>query len=237
MKTVVSQPRYLPSLNYINRLAKSEKFVFLDTVQRQPRGFENRNRLLQNGETKWLTMPIESSSRSAIVDTRTLNNNWIDLHKNKIVEYYKKAPYFDASYLDVIYEGVQKNDFFVDATIRMIKNVFSHFNINMAEFEVASSLDLDKKNWLKGPSELYRICKLCDATVYISGPNGRDYGVKNYFKDRNMDLVFHDYRHPIYNQYGTKTFYPYMGFIDSIFNCGDTWFKDQVEKDLEIKID
>jgi hypothetical protein len=57
MKIVISQPRYLPTLNYLIRLYFSDCFVLLDNVQRQARGYENRNKLLMPS-AKWLSISI-----------------------------------------------------------------------------------------------------------------------------------------------------------------------------------
>ena len=47
MKTVaISQPRYLPAINYLDRIVRADVFVLLDTCQHQPRAFEHRNRVL-----------------------------------------------------------------------------------------------------------------------------------------------------------------------------------------------
>ena len=62
---VISQPRYLPALNYLQRLYFADIFVIFDVVQREVRGFENRNKLLLP-KPKWLTIPVSSSGREKI---------------------------------------------------------------------------------------------------------------------------------------------------------------------------
>lgn len=65
-KLVISQPRYLPVISYLQRLYFADIFVFLDNVQRQPRGVENRNKIIVNGKEKWLSIPVKSSCLGGI---------------------------------------------------------------------------------------------------------------------------------------------------------------------------
>ena len=63
------------------------------------------------------------------------------------------------------------------------------------------------------------ICKKINATKYISGPFGRDYLDTNSFNNRGIDVMFHDYSHPIYNQ-TSSSFISHLSVVDLIFNHG-----------------
>ena len=41
----IHQPAYLPWLGYLHRIALSDRFLFLDTVQFQKGSFQNRNKI------------------------------------------------------------------------------------------------------------------------------------------------------------------------------------------------
>ncbi|MCG2700275.1 WbqC family protein, partial [Candidatus Parcubacteria bacterium] len=45
MILVGHQPEYLPYLGFFYKVAKADKFVFVDHVQFQKEGFQNRNRI------------------------------------------------------------------------------------------------------------------------------------------------------------------------------------------------
>lgn len=235
MNVVISQPRYLPALNYINRIAKADTFVLLDTVQRQARGWENRNKLLCNGKPKWVSIPIDSSSRAVIVDTQIKGTDWIESHKNIIINYYREAPFFEKDIVHAYYSGFEetlvKNNFsfteLIKQSIQNLGNILS-FRKNLS---IASTLDRNRENWLTGPEELLRIAELVNATTYISGPNAKEYGVEEIFHE--IDVKYHQYSHPKYYQ-ETDDFIEYMGFFDAVFNAGLGKVSDWVNQDLNI---
>lgn len=233
MKIIVSQPRYLPALNYINRLANADKFILLDTVQRQARGWENRNKLLCNGNGKWLSIPIESSSRALICDTKIKGSAWIDDHKNTVRNYYQKAPYFDESIIQMYYSGIEdsleEDDFSFTATIE--KSIENLENILAFKSNVlrASSLNMDRDDWTTGPGELKRIAKLAGASTYISGPNAKEYGIEDVFD--TIKVRYHDYEHPVYKQ-GNKDFIEYLGFFDAVFYAGVDTVSEWINRNL-----
>ena len=63
------------------------------------------------------------------------------------------------------------------------------------------------------------ICTELNASTYISGPFGRDYLERQLFEQKNIQLLFHDYKHPEYKQI-FPGFEPYMSVIDLLFNHG-----------------
>ena len=84
----------------------------------------------------------------------------------------------------------------------------------------------DKSN-LKGVQLLSEICAHFDNSIYISGPNGRKYGVVEEFQMQKLLCKFHHFVHPFYEQNKIE-FVPYLGFVDSLFRCGDVWLADFV---------
>lgn len=234
MKVVISQPRYLPALNYINRLAKCDRFILLDTVQRQSRGWENRNKLLCNGNAKWVSIPIDSSSRALISDTQIKGVDWINNHKNTIRNYYRQADCYDEDQLESYYKNVENtlkaNDHsFTETILQTIRNLES-----MLDFECdivkASELEPNRNHWLTGPEELKRIAKLAGATVYVSGPNAKEYGIEEVFDE--IDVEYHEYDHPIYDQQ-KDSFTEYLGFFDALYHTGYEQVNKWVHQELD----
>ncbi|MDD5348183.1 MAG: WbqC family protein, partial [Candidatus Omnitrophica bacterium] len=52
----VHQPQYLPWLGFFDKIARSDCFVFLDTVQYKEREFQNRNKIRTADGWMWLTV-------------------------------------------------------------------------------------------------------------------------------------------------------------------------------------
>lgn len=230
MKVVISQPRYLPALNYLQRVCFADTFVLFDTVQRQARAWENRNQLLLPNTPQWLTIPIASSSRARIADAIYRDANWVQNHKARIVQNYLGAPYFDPEVLECYYSAYepgreQAGGGFAISVKRSIERLFDYLDLPY-NMRFASALE-PTANQVSGPAKLRSICEQLGAEAYISGPNGREYGVIPCFAGSRCKVLFHEYRHPTYHQGdGTRAFVPYMGFFDALFNCGRSWIRD-----------
>ncbi|MGL6327783.1 WbqC family protein [Aeromonas rivipollensis] len=54
----IHQPAYLPWLGYVDRIKKSDLFIFLDSVQLEKNSFTNRNLIKGANGSHWLTIPI-----------------------------------------------------------------------------------------------------------------------------------------------------------------------------------
>lgn len=235
---VISQPRYLPALTYLQRLWFSDTFVILDNVQRQKRGFENRNRVLVNGKTKWLTIPSKSSSRALIQDTTVNGTEWIEDHKLKLEQYYGDALFFEDKYIEQYFGDLEnvlkKASFDFSATlIYLIKNVCAIFDFN-PDLVRASDLKSRAVEEAQGPGKIFEISKALKTDLYISGLNGREYGIKDSFKNSGIDVKFHEDRSEPYNQ-NIEEFIPHLAFFDALFYAGYDFTLGQIKKEPDLK--
>lgn len=233
MMIVISQPRYLPVFTYIQRLYFADKFVILDNVQRQKRGFENRNKVLVNGVPKWLTIPSKSSSRADISDTKIDRYDWIREHKDKINEYYSDAEYFDPELTDAYFGDLENyiqegNYDFTDSVLYLIQNLCNifHFKPNI---EIASELNSPEIDQSNGPHKLLEIAKHLQADHYISGLNGRKYGISETFTGSGIQVKYHVGDIEEYNQM-SDSFIPHLCFFDPLFNAGLDWTEKMIKK-------
>lgn len=220
MKTVISQPRYLPALNYLQRLYFADKFVILDVVQRQSRGWENRNKLLLP-EPSWLTVPVSSSSRSLIFDTLIDGRDWLADHKKRVCQHYSKAPFFSEQLLDEAFSLNEDSNRYVDVLVALMKNACRLLSFE-PKFIFASDLLVPDEFTQGGVEVLRLISERVKADIYVSGPNGRKYGVVEGFLGSGTGVLFHDFKHPQYEQLN-HPFVPYMGYLDALFYCGVKW--------------
>jgi hypothetical protein len=60
VRVAVHQPQYLPWLGYLAKWAAADVFVFLDTVQYEKNGWQNRNRIRTADGAHWLTVPVHA---------------------------------------------------------------------------------------------------------------------------------------------------------------------------------
>jgi hypothetical protein len=224
MNIAISQPRYLPALGFLQRLSYVDLFVVYDTVQRQPRAWENRNKLLLPDPT-WLTVPIISSSREILSRTLMDNSGWIDDHINKIKHYHNGSNFYDAKIIDSYYYPFREayingNLSFTTAAINAIEALFNELSLPF-KYVYSSALMLNYAAGEDGAKKLVKIAEKCQGTTYLSGENGREYGVSNAFKNSKCTVKYHKYSDILYKQIGDRNFFiPHLGFFDPLFCVG-----------------
>lgn len=216
---IISQPRYLPSMHYLQRLRFADTFVLLDNVQRQARGWENRNKILFSGKPQWLSIPIRSSSREVICKTEICDFCWIDNHIKQIVAAYKRCKFFDIGFVEDYFSVETRSNSFVDVVEQMLLNIgtICEFSPNVKR----SSHLLKTQDKFCGPKFLLKICKELGGNLYVSGSNGRAYGVDDAFSGSGILVKFHQHDMQEYQQENNDgEFVPYMSFFDFLFNEG-----------------
>ncbi|MCK4660694.1 MAG: WbqC family protein [Phycisphaerae bacterium] len=216
MRIAISQPRYLPALNYLQRVVIADRFVLLDDVQHQRRAFEHRNRVRDSSKAHWLAIPIDRSatSRPMIAEMRAADSNWVDEHIKRLRAYYGTAAHFDNGVLDYLYDGMASQRCFVDIAEEQLLRVLTLLGFPGAGKLLRSSeLGLGQS----GSQLLAALTRAVGGDVYISGPNGRNYIDMKHFA--GIEVVYHDYDFPHYHQQGDG-FIPWLGWLDCLFNEG-----------------
>jgi hypothetical protein len=217
MICTVHQPNYLPYLGFFEKACRSEVFILYDTTQFRKNDWQNRNKICSNDSWQWLSIPIIHNFGQKIKDVKIdlgkkpLKKNWLSI---KTV--YGKAPYF-RDYAG-IFEEIYSKDY----------SYISDLNCDLI-IAIAGVLELPTKfirNSILPQKEAYStqalidICINVNADTYISGKEGRNYLDLGLFKEANINVIFQDYNHPVYEQFNCKSFQPYMCILDLIFNCG-----------------
>ena len=218
MKIAISQPRYLPALNYLQRIELVDAFVLLDTVQYTPRDWENRNRIRTWNGNQWLSVPIAGHYRGRLLKDTVIDNNvpWQRQHCQTLVMNYKKAPYFremqelfEPIYAARSWDGLCQLNFF-------ILQAFLHY-LGIERRLIWAS---DLKASGTGSDLILNLCRTLKATTYVSGPLGRGYLEPEKFSQAHIEIVYHDYDPQPYGQVHGEPFVPWMSAIDLLMNEG-----------------
>ena len=217
----IHQPHYLPWLPYFSKIEKSDLFVFLDSVDFQKNGLQNRNEIKTAQGRHWLTIPVRHKSGQKISDT-TINNtvNWKKKHWQTLKSCYGKSDYFKCyePYFESFYEQEWENlgDLNIKLTLIMMEwlgiDTPTLRSSDMGFTTSASDLVLD-------------ICRENGATHYISGTGAKNYLEIEKFDEEGIKVDFMENKLPLrYKQSFPKLdFMNDLSAIDMIFNCGESW--------------
>jgi hypothetical protein len=214
----IHQPEHLPWMGFFNKMMKCDVFVLLDNVQYEKNYFQNRNRVRSKYQWQWLTIPVITSGKSsqAINDVLIDNkSNWKKKYIDTIYINYHNSEYYN-KYSDFLELYLNEWEYLVDINTKIIKYFINILNID-TKLLYASDLDISGEK-----SELLLdICKETGATTYLSGTSGKSYLNIKLFKKENIDVIFHNFFHPIYPQIYSPPFISHMSTLDLLYNCGD----------------
>jgi hypothetical protein len=214
----INQPAYLPWLGYFHRIAVSDVHVVLDQVQFEKNSFVNRNKVRTSQGSTWVTVPVRTSGRFGALPINEVEidntTSWARKHWTTMQQAYSRAPAFDdfAPWLGDLYTRPWER--LADLSAEITGHVLRQLDIG-TPIVTGSELAVEgKKDEL-----VLSICRELGATTYLSGPLGRTYLREDNFADAGIDVVYHDYQHPLYPQLH-GAFLPSMAVIDLLFNCG-----------------
>ena len=228
MNVAIHQPQYLPWLPYFMKIAESDIFIFLDTVDFQKNGLQNRNQIKTAQGAHWLTVPVKQQLGQKICDVKIDNSKkWRRKHWQTIQQCYSKAPAFK-----------EYKTSFEDLYAREWEDL-SELNIELTSL-MLSIMKIDTKiirsSQMKATgtaSELVlNLCLEVGATRYLSGEGGKNYLLHEEFEKSGVEIVYKPSILPeVYpQQFPEAGFINSLSSIDIILNCGTTW-RDYLPKE------
>src|SRR5438270_3493099 len=161
----IHQPHYLPWLRYIDKIARSDVFVLLDSVQYTKNGWQNRNKIKSTQGWMYLTVPVLDAFGRPITEVRINNQTrWRDKHWAALVTNYSRAPFFGRyrELLEPIYR--QQWQLVHDLSVHALELLLSALGIRTPLVR-SSTLGVSGS----GTELLANICAKLGATAYLSG--------------------------------------------------------------------
>ena len=181
MRISIHQPQYIPWIPYFSKIKESDLFIFLDDVDFQKNGLQNRNHIKSSQGKQWLTVPVLQKLNQKIIDVKIDNScNWKYKHLQSLKLCYGKSLFFN-NYLDdinFIYE--QEWQSLCDLNIEIITTMLKWLKIS-TPIKRSSSSRLEGN----GSNLILNICKKYKADTYISGIGGKSYlNIENFLDNK-----------------------------------------------------
>ena len=222
MRVAIHQPNFFPWMGYFNKMAKSDLFILLDTVQLSDSGTGQRNRILnKNGEVSFLTVAFDKKNyfHKNISDVKlNLNIDWQKRQYNFLWDTYHRFPTWDEVYqaISPIYEN--NYSFLYEVNKEAIDIVCEMLQIS-TKIVKASELDYDRS--LHKSDLVLELCKSVNADIYLSGNGARKYMNVHDFHKNEIQVQYQIFQHPFYQQkYAKDNVVLGLSILDVLFNCG-----------------
>lgn len=224
MIIAIQQPEHAPWLGFFDKMSKVGSYVLLDNVQFKKRYFENRNKIRTASGWQWITVPVISKARyTQKINEVVIDNTqkWRRKYLNSLKHAYAGAVHFASYYSDIATIINYSWGKLANLNIEIISFLREVFNLTKIPMIKASSLKLSKES--TGSELILEICEAMGTKTYMSGPDGMNYLKLSNFAPKGIDVVFHNYIHPMYNQIHSP-FLSHMSVFDFLFNCGGKSF-------------
>lgn len=208
----VMQPYFFPYIGYWQLIHAVDRFVICDDVNYIKGGWINRNRLLINGEARYITARLSHASPNRkICDISLLEtDDWRDRLVRTVEVTYRKAPSFFEVF-PVIERLIRYKESNLSDYLGYQLKTLSGFLGIKTEFVMSSRI---YGNQGTGRQErIIDICKREDCETYINLPGGRELYDSGSFARAGLELGFLVPRPFGYRQ-GKAEFTPGLSIID-----------------------
>jgi hypothetical protein len=221
-RIAIHQPEHLPWLGYLDKARKADRFILLDTVAFKKNYFENRNRIRTPQGWGWVNVPVLLKGRFGQTFLETEINNrtrWAEVYYRTLLQNYSRAPYWK-TYAPAL------EDLFARPWNLLLEINLALIGFLWKAFDIATPLQRASELRPEGHKSglLLDLCRKTGATVYLSGPSGRDYLEEPIFTAAGIEVEYHEFHHPAYAQ-RFEPFVPGMAAIDLLLNKGPEGIK------------
>jgi hypothetical protein len=214
----ISQPYYFPWIGACEIYSLADVYVFLDDVNFQKQGLNNRIKLKSPDGLKWMTVQLAESSRHTPINRTSVLDfeNTKENHLEMFSRYYKYAPCVNQA-IDAMQDGLKKkSDLLSEVAVNSEKALFDFFDPDKDK-EIFLSSKLDRK--YTGSRGVLEIVQLLKGNVYLTAHGAAHYLDHEEFERSGIEVRYMNYGLKEYpQQFGQFT--PYVSGLDAIANMG-----------------
>ena len=209
------QPAYLPWPGYFDKIARSDLFVYLDSVQYEKNSFINRNRIKTSQGSHWLTIPVATKGHFSSTLAHTLidaNVAWKRKHVKALEHAYSKAPAYDRI-MPFVSQLIGLDE------LNLSEYLYQHLVSWCGLLGISTPIIRASTLSLVGSKSdlILELCRQLGATCYLSGAHGRNYLCADDFATFGIDVDYQDYVPPVYRQLWGD-FIPCLSMVDLCMN-------------------
>lgn len=212
------QPTYLPWAGFFNLISKVDVFVFLDDVQYEKTSWQNRNRVLVNGQPHWISVPAMRENLSQRINEVVIDDRqpWRKKHFRLIEQSYAKKPHA-SEMLEIVRPILDtKLSRLVDLNIMLLSRFCEKLALR-PHFARTSDLGIEGQR----SQRLINICQHFECDEYLSPVGSADYLAQDgHFTRSTVRLSFQNYTPVPYGQGQNQPFVSHLSIVDLYANLG-----------------
>jgi hypothetical protein len=206
----IMQPYLFPYIGYFQLINAVDKFIFYDDVNFIKNGWINRNKILINNESRYITIHLKNASSNKLINEIEYIDNRKKILKS-IEQAYAKAPSINFI-LPIVNDILNYKTYKIsELSIYSVKTICKYLDIN-TNFSI-SSKEYYKTKGLNKSERIIKICKLNNTTTYINAIGGKALYDKEYFYRNKITLQFIKPKNIIYSQ-GNNKYVSGLSIID-----------------------
>lgn len=219
----IHQPNFFPWLGYFDKIERADIFILLDNVQFPKTGgtWTNRVKIAINGNPAWITLPVTRNySGTRLISQMQINEStdWRNKLLKTLQTNYGKAPYFRQT-LPVIEPLIMNpTESVADYNITVIRSLCPLLGINPEKLVTGSALKVEGA----ATDLLINITHAVEGAAYMCGGGAGGYQEDVKFRQAGIELIYQNYSHPVYSQYGDKDFTTGLSILDVMMNIGQS---------------
>lgn len=194
MVIVCQQPNFFPWIGYYEQIARSERFVFLDSVQWIRQGRQHRTQIW-NGSPHWLTIPVLGHGhRSKMIKDMQIDISlpWARKQRATLQSLYGKAPFWKSQLepkLLPFYEKVAKEKFLLDVCQESLYLFLDELGLKS---ELHWSSDIATTG--ESTDRLVSLCQALGAETYYSALGSTRYLDLSRFRAAGINVRWQHFR-------------------------------------------
>jgi len=220
MKIGLMQPYFMPYIGYWQRINAVDTHVIYDDVNYMKNGWMNHNRILNQGQVQYFTIPLKGASPNKLINEVEVDTNPKQQSKMlKTLEYaYKKAEHYDEAMAVLEPIITSKDDNLASYLEYQMHAICDYMGIGT---KLLMSSSIEKDNNLKGSQKVMEICHKvgCRGVTYINASTGEHLYSRDVFKDNGIELVFIRNKGTVTYRQMANEFSPSLSIIDVLMNC------------------
>jgi len=175
-------------------------------------------RLLVNGRPSWVTMPVVRAYHGVrLIHEMKINGTaWRKTLVQTIQSAYGGAAHFKMVYPFLSELIINPTDSLSEYNLAAIRRLSAGLGLDPSKLVVGSSLGIVGK----ATDLLIAAVRKVGGTTYLCGGGATRYQEDEKFLAAGIELIYQDFRHPVYPQVNATAFTPGLSIIDALMNCG-----------------